>query len=47
MKHATKQARITADFFAGNITAKRAAKLAKRAKRAAINRGRKSRKVWK
>ena len=39
MKTQTKQSRITAEFFAGNITAKRAAKLAKRAKRAAIHRG--------
>jgi len=42
MKYAAKQSRITAQFFAGNITVKRAAKLAKRAKRAAMHKGRKA-----
>ena len=42
MKSATKQSRISAEFFAGNITVKRAAKLAKRAKRAAIHKGKRS-----
>lgn len=37
MKSQTKQSRITAEFFAGNCTLKQAAKLAKRAKRAAAH----------
>ena len=40
MKAQTKQARITADFFAGNCTLKMAAKMAKRAKRAAMHKAR-------
>ena len=40
-KATVKQSKIEALFFAGNITAKRAAKLAKRAKRAAVHKGRK------
>ena len=39
MKSATKQARITADFFAGRVTLKQANKLARKAKRAAMHKG--------
>lgn len=37
MKTQTKQARISADFFAGRITVKQANKLARKVKRAAIH----------
>ena len=42
MKTQTKQSKISAAFFAGNITVKQAAKMARKARRAAVHKGRKS-----
>lgn len=48
MKATTKQARISAAFFAGSITLKQANKMARKVKRAAMHKGgTASRRAWK